>query len=75
MKLGEIDSVKFLAQKSGGVIFLTNSMSDGMLYFRNDQSIKKQNSFLLMMLVFLLVLIIVFVIVLRLMAESSADER
>ena len=28
LKLGEIDSVKFLAWKSGGVIFLTNSMSE-----------------------------------------------
>ena len=28
LKLGEIDGVKFLAWKSGGVKFLTNSMSD-----------------------------------------------
>ena len=27
LKLGEIDGVKFLAQKNGGVKFLTNSMS------------------------------------------------
>ena len=46
-----------------------------MICFRHDKPIKKQNSFLLIMLVFLLVLIIMFVIVLKLMAESSADER
>ena len=28
LKLGEIDGVKFLAQKSGGVDFWTNSMSE-----------------------------------------------
>ena len=31
MKLGEIDGVKFLAWKSGGVKFLTNSMSEGVI--------------------------------------------
>ena len=29
LKLGEIDGVKFLARKSGGVKFWTNSMSGG----------------------------------------------
>ena len=33
LKLGEIDSVKFLAWKSGGVKFWTNSMSDDFVYY------------------------------------------
>ena len=32
LKLGEIDGVKFLARKSAGVRFWTNSMSDDVMY-------------------------------------------